>query len=89
MDTNELVLIALIVNIFIKLIVYINSIGKPKPITDTFFIMFMFDKQEEIKEILEKKTSELKKDLLKDTFDKYLLTKDKLNKMSKDNEKNK
>jgi hypothetical protein len=89
MNIDELILMALLINILIKFVVWIKSFNAPKPLTSTFFIMFMFDKHEEIKDILDKKNYELKKELLKDALDKYLLTKDKLNEIKKSNEKNK
>ena len=51
MNIDDLILMALLINILIKFVVWIKSFNAPKPLTSTFFIMFMFDKHEEIKDI--------------------------------------
>ena len=72
------------INVVVKVIDLIRKIGEPKPLTSSFLIMFMYDKQEEIKKIIEEGNRETQKTLLSDAFSKYLLTKDKLNEIKKD-----
>ncbi len=74
---QEIIIFLLVLDILLGFLYRILDVMKPKPMTFLEFFNFMYDENQEIKELLKEQNEQT----LKAMFENYLRTKDDINKM--------